>query len=93
MLNAGISAMKDRAAVRDDAKKAERSMKRTVEAFNALTGSSMTEVHGWQFMAVLKLARANGGNFHLDDYVDGAAYMALAGESASEENTKTLPNI
>ena len=61
-------------------KGSERSMKATVDAFNALTGQQLTETQGWQFMAVLKLARANGGNFKLDDYLDGAAYFALAGE-------------
>lgn len=60
----------------------ERSMRRTVEAFNALTGRDLSEVEGWLFMVVLKAARATGGAHKLDDYLDGAAYFALAGECA-----------
>ena len=33
---------------------------------------------------VLKAARAYGGAFKLDDYLDGAAYFALAGEAAAK---------
>lgn len=60
----------------------ERSMRRTVAAFNALYGARITEVQGWQFMALLKMARAAGGNTRRDDYLDQAAYAALAGECA-----------
>lgn len=72
----------NRASERD--KEQERSMKSCVEAFNALTGKSLTETDGWIFMTVLKLARSQGGKFKLDDYVDMAAYAALAGESGSK---------
>ena len=74
-----------RAAERDQAD-GERSMARTVAAFNALTGHRLSETQGWQFMALLKLSRSNGGRLQLDDYVDGAAYVALAGESATKES-------
>ena len=60
---------------------AERAMRRTVGAFNTLTGQSLTETQGWLFMAVLKLARASAGAFQRDDLLDGAAYMALALEA------------
>lgn len=60
---------------------AERAMRRTVGAFNMLTGQSLTETQGWLFMAVLKLARASAGAFQRDDLLDGAAYMALALEA------------
>lgn len=63
----------------------ERSMARAVTAFNALHGTALTEVQGWQFMALLKLARATGGRHHADDYQDGSAYIALAGEAAAQE--------
>lgn len=72
----------NRASERD--KEQERSMKSCVEAFNALTGKSLTETEGWIFMTVLKLARSQGGSFKLDDYIDMAAYAALAGESGSK---------
>ena len=61
---------------------AERSMKSAVNAFNALTAQSMTELQGWVFMAVLKLARAQAGTLNPADYLDGAAYLALALEHA-----------
>ena len=69
-----------RAATRD--LPAERSMARAVSAFNALAGASLSERDGWLFMVVLKAARATAGSHNADDYVDGAAYFALAGESA-----------
>ena len=65
-----------RAAQRD--MPSERSMKRTVEAFNALVGQTLTETQGWLFMVLLKLSRAQAGSFHLDDWLDAAAYTALA---------------
>lgn len=74
----------NRASERD--KEQERSMKSCVEAFNALTGKSLTEGDGWIFMTVLKLARSQGGSFKLDDYVDMAAYAALAGESGANND-------
>ena len=65
----------------------ERSMLRTVEAFNALTGASLTEREGWLFMVILKAARSCQGRHNLDDYVDGAAYFMLAGECADDRRT------
>jgi len=86
LLRKAAEAIGDRAAQRD-LPEGERSMLRCVSAFNALTGHDLTEREGWVFMSVLKLARAqnndeSGASPNLDDYVDGAAYMALAGESA-----------
>jgi hypothetical protein len=62
----------------------ERSMQSCVNAFNALTKHTLTEEQGWLFMVVLKMARSQGGCFKLDDYLDGAAYFALAGEAAAK---------
>lgn len=73
----------DRAASRD--LPAERSMARTVRAYNAITGHALAEREGWLFMAVLKAARATAGSHNPDDYTDGAAYFALAGESAQTD--------
>jgi hypothetical protein len=72
----------DRQTLRDQG--SERSMTKTVSAFNALTGSSLSVTDGWVFMAILKLARSQHGS-DIDNFIDGAAYMALAGES-------TVPN-
>lgn len=62
----------------------ERSMGRTVRAFNAVYGTSLTETQGWQFMTLLKLVRASSGSYHPDDYIDQAGYAALAGECAAQ---------
>lgn len=85
ILNLGAQALSDRAASRDQPS-GERSMHRAVDAFNALVGGDrrLTETEGWLFMAVLKAARATAGGHNLDDYVDGAAYFALAGECADQ---------
>lgn len=71
----------DRATLRD-LPEGERSMHRAVIAFNALTGAALSERDGWLFMAVLKASRATAGAHNEDDYEDGAAYFALAGEAA-----------
>lgn len=81
ILRNAAAAIEQRAAQRD-LQDGERSMARTVAAFNALTGGSLSERDGWIFMAVLKAARATAGAHQLDDYTDGAAYFALAGECA-----------
>lgn len=74
--------MEDRAAARDQPG-GERSMQRTVDAFNALTGHELSERDGWMFMVALKAARACTTPTGLsDDYEDGAAYFGLAGEAA-----------
>lgn len=71
----------DNRASQRDQPSGERSMARAVATFSALTGHDLSERDGWIFMALLKMARAQGGRHHIDDYVDGAAYLALAGES------------
>lgn len=80
LLQSAYDQIGDRAAERDT--EAERSMSSTVNAFNALYGTSLTEEQGWMFMVFLKAARAKGGIVRVDDYVDGSAYFALAGEAA-----------
>jgi hypothetical protein len=71
----------------------ERSMRRAVSAFNALTGRDLSETQGWLFMVVLKLSRALGGRFNQDDLLDCAAYVALALENelrATESHSEPL---
>lgn len=81
-----LATIDQRAQQRDTV--AERSMARTVSAFNGLTGRDLTEEEGWLFMATLKLARASGGRtYRRDDYVDAAAYIALLGERAAAVDT------
>lgn len=78
ILNDAAECIGDRAAERDTEN--ERSMLSTVNAFNAMYGTELTETQGWMFMVFLKASRANGGDFREDDYTDGASYFALAGE-------------
>ena len=86
-LEAGAKHMRDRAATYDKPE-GERSMGKTVEMFNTLTGADLTEEQGWLFMATLKMVRAQQGGFRADSYEDGAAYFALAGESAIRDRAK-----
>ena len=79
ILHNAATEMQDRAASRDTPE-GERSMGRCVKAFNAMFGTELTETQGWQFMELLKMARSAGGEFRLDDFTDGVAYAALAGE-------------
>ena len=82
ILGQANSELQARAAFRDNF--AERSMERTVATFNALTGRGLQEIDGWVFMCCLKLARSQNGVPKLDDFVDLAAYAALAGETLPE---------
>ena len=68
-----------------DKPQGERSMGVTVEMFNTLTGHDVTEEQGWLLMGLLKMVRSQQGEFRLDSYEDGAAYFALAGESAARD--------
>ena len=67
----------------------ERSMERIVRVFEALTDHKLTEVEGWTFMVVLKLCREQTGA-DPDNWVDGAAYMALASEAVARKEIKEL---
>lgn len=71
----------DRASTYDKPE-GERSMGRTVAAFNAITGRDLTESEGWLFMAVLKQARLFArSDYHSDSAEDGIAYLALLAEA------------
>lgn len=85
VLQTGVNHMKDR-ETKYDQDSGERSMKKTVEMFNTLTGSDLSEEQGWKFMVCLKLVRSEYGNFQLDDYEDMAAYCGLAAEPASKKD-------
>lgn len=79
ILTQGAAEMEDRAKTYDNPM-GERSMQKAVEAFNAMHGTDLTSVDGWRFMAILKLVRSTQGDPRLDNWVDLAAYAALAGE-------------
>ena len=73
--------MRDRAAIYDKPE-GERSMGKTVAAFNAITGRDLTTAEGWLMLAVLKQVRAfqNPAVPHVDSLEDGPAYLALMAE-------------
>jgi hypothetical protein len=70
----------------------ERSMKKTVGVFNVLTNHVLTEYEGWVFMCVLKMVRAQQGNFHADNFEDLASYAGLAGECAAKAPKEMKPD-
>lgn len=83
ILDAASQHLQTRGKLRDKPE-GERSMLATVTAFNALTGHTLSERDGWLFMVTVKAARACATPTGIpDDYQDGAAYFALAGESAA----------
>ena len=81
LLAAAAGHMRDRATAYDQPS-GERSMGRTVAAFNEVTGQTLTESEGWLFMEVLKAVRdftTKGG--HADSQEDRIAYAALGAEA------------
>ena len=84
ILQTAAQHMQDRAATYDQPQ-GERSISKTVTMFNTLTGHGLTDEQGWLFMTCLKMVRAQAGRYRADSYEDGAAYFALAGESAAQE--------
>lgn len=91
ILGQGQEEMEDRAKTYD-APEGERSMGKAVEMFNTLHGTELTETEGWQFMEILKMVRSSQGEFKLDNFIDGAAYAALAGEAAANDAEKPKTN-
>lgn len=62
----------------------ERSMAKTIAAFNIITGKNLTEVEGWFLMELLKDVRffSNTKKPHEDSLKDKIAYSALRAEAA-----------
>ena len=85
LLEKAASHMRDRAATYDRPE-GERSMAKTVAAFNAITGRDLTETEGWLLLQVLKDVRLfQRPGYHADSAEDGIAYSALKAESKSKE--------
>lgn len=59
----------------------ERSMGKTIAAFNAITGRDLSEPEGWMLMGLLKTVRQYSGDYHQDSAEDKIAYAALEAES------------
>lgn len=81
LLDAAAKHMRDRAATYDKPE-GERSMGKTVEAFNTITGRDLRESEGWLLMALLKMVRSEQRQQpHEDSIEDLVAYSALFGEA------------
>lgn len=74
-----------------DKPEGERSMEKTVQMFNTLAGTQLTTEQGWLFMVILKMVRSQQGDYKADNYEDGAAYFALAGERTSTPKKLKVP--
>lgn len=92
LLEKAAATMRERSFERDTEK--ERAMQRTIAIQNAMfPDRPMSEYEGWMFMLNLKIARAHGGSFREDDYLDMAAYAALAGECRARANEEQVQLI
>lgn len=77
-----------------DSPEGERSMGRTVQAFNAITGRDLTEAEGWLLLQVLKDVRQwqNPDKYHHDSALDGVAYASLKAEALCNAPHPIDPN-
>lgn len=84
----------DERAAQYDQPGGERSMAKTVAAFNVITGNCMSEAEGWAFMLLLKQVRlfSNPNKPHRDSAEDAIAYCALLGESALSGGMESMPS-
>lgn len=82
LLNEAARIMEERGK-QYDKPEGERSMAKTITAFNIITGKNLTEVEGWLFMQILKDVRFfQNSTPHEDSVKDKIAYAALFGEAA-----------
>jgi len=69
-----------------DSPSGERSMGRTIAAFNAITGRELTEAEGMLILALLKMVRdRQREKGHVDSCEDLIAYCALYAEARLNE--------
>lgn len=86
MLQAAADLMRDRAATYDTPD-GERSMGKTVDAFNAVTGRDLSEAEGWLLLQILKDVRMfQRPGYHADSAEDCVAYAALKAEAKMAES-------
>lgn len=87
IIDAATQHMRDRAATYDQPQ-GERSMGRTVTAFNAITGRDLKESEGWLLLQLLKDVRQwqNPDVYHRDSAEDAIAYAGLKAESLESGN-------
>jgi hypothetical protein len=86
LLEIAQQTLTERGIQRDCEITGERSMASTVKVFNALTGHTLTEANGWEFMVILKMVRGRQGSVRADDYIDLSSYGALLGECILKQN-------
>ena len=89
LLGTALEVLESRGSSRDNGR--ERSMKKTVEAFNIMYDKDLTVEEGWMFMVLLKVSRSTAGVLNTDDYIDGAGYFSLAGEEATKASVDDTP--
>jgi hypothetical protein len=81
LLNRAAAIMEERGR-QYDKPEGERSMGKAVEAFNAITGQSLSEAEGWLLLQVLKDVRQwQRPGYHADSGEDCVAYAALKAEA------------
>lgn len=70
-----------------DSEEGERSMGKTVAAFNIITGHNLKESEGWLLLQVLKDVRqwTTPDKYHKDSGEDGITYSALKVEALEAE--------
>lgn len=81
----------DERATEYDSPGGERSMSKTVVAFNAITSRNITEAEGWLLMQLLKDSRQWARtNYHQDSAEDCTAYSALKAEAMEREQCEKM---
>lgn len=87
LLKKAIRLQEERAATYDvgGTMDGERSMGKTVAAFNIITGRNLSESEGWLLLQVLKDVRDRTNGPHLDSLEDGIAYSSLKAEARLAE--------
>ena len=74
--------MAERGKTYDTHGEQERSMGKTIKAFNIITGNNLKESDGWLIMELLKNVRQwTNEPYHHDSALDGVAYSALKAEA------------
>lgn len=90
LLERAAGHMRDRAATYDKPE-GERSMGKTVQAFNAITGRDLSESEGWLLLQLLKDVRLfQRSGYHADSAEDCIAYAALKAEAKAAEAAPAL---
>jgi hypothetical protein len=70
-----------------DKPEGERSMGKCVQAFNVITGQSLSEAEGWLLLQILKDVRLwQRPGYHQDSAEDCIAYAALKAEAKQAES-------